>query len=73
VEIKASNRLIISNHQAGNANQQYQYNKQRGTFDNAANPNKVFDVVEGKKKPGAEVCSWDYHGKGNQKWKIEPV
>jgi len=70
---KESNRLVINNHQPGNANQQYHFNKQRGTIDSGANANKVFDVAEGKKKAGAEVCLWDYHGKGNQKWKIEPA
>jgi len=70
---KGSNRLVVNSHQAGNSNQHYQYNKQRKTFDNHANPNKVFDVVEGKKDPGAEVCAWDYHGANNQKWRIEPM
>jgi len=64
---------VINNHQPGNKNQQYHYNKQRKTFDCDANPNKVFDVFEAKKNAGAVVCSFDHHGRANQKWRIEPM
>jgi len=65
--------MIVNHYQSGNKNQQWHYNKQRKTIDNDANSNKVFDVVGGSKKPGAEVCAWDHHGADNQRWKIEPV
>jgi len=68
-----SNRLITNSPQPGNKSQQYHYNKQRKTLDSAADPNKVFDVVGGKKNAGAEVCCYDHHGGDNQKWKIEPL
>ena len=69
---KGSNRLVLNSHQRGK-DQQYSYNKKRMTFQSAANPNKVFDVVGASKDPGAAVCAWDYHGRANQKWKIVPV
>ena len=71
--VEESNRLIVNNYEPGNTNQQFHYNKHRKTIENDANSKKVFDVVEEKKDPGADVCAWDYHGKANQHWIIEPV
>jgi len=70
--VEGSNQLIVNSLQPGNANQHWRYNKQRRTFDNGANPNKVLDVSGESKKQGAAVCAWDCHGKENQRWKIEP-
>ena len=70
--VEGSNHLIVNSLQPGNANQHWRYNKQRRTFDNDANSNKVLDVSGGSKEQGAAVCAWDCHGKENQRWKIEP-
>ena len=71
--VEGSNQLIVNSLQPGNANQHWRYNKQRRTFDNEANPNKVLDVVGASKEKGAAVCAWDHSGADNQHWKIEPV
>lgn len=72
LDINGSNHLYMNNYQPGDPNQQWRYNKGRNTFENRANPNKVLDVVGNKKDKGAEICSWDFHGRDNQQWKIEP-
>jgi len=64
---------VVDKYKPGDKNQQFHYNKQRSTIDNDANTNKVFDVIGGSTKTGAEVCAWDHHGGDNQQWKIEPV
>jgi len=63
----------VNSYQTGNKNQQWHFNKQRKTIDNGADQNKVFDVVGGSTKSGAQICAWDHHEGANQHWKIEPV
>ena len=71
--MEGSNLLVINSYQTGDKNQQWHYNKQRQTIDNDADCNKVFDVVEASKEPGAAICAYNHHGADNQHWKIEPV
>jgi len=63
-------RLCI-NHFSGSTEQQWNYNKFENLIQNAAQPGKVLDVVGAGTSPGTEVCSWDLHGRDNQKWEIE--
>jgi len=64
-------RLCVKPFQAGKAEQQWGYNKSRGTIDNVARHGKVLDVVGAATAAGTEVCSWDHHGRDNQKWDLE--
>jgi len=63
-------RLHINTY-TGSADQQWTYNKLDNVIQNLAQPGKVFDVVGAGTAPGTEVCSWDVHGRDNQKWEIE--
>jgi len=64
-------RLCVKPYQPGRHEQLWGFNKSRGTVDNVARQGKVLDVVGAAKAPGTEVCSWDHHGRDNQKWELE--
>lgn len=71
LDLNDANRLIVNNFQHGDANQQWRYNKKRKTIESRSNPDKVLDIVGESTNKGAEICSWDHHGRGNQQWKLE--
>jgi len=64
-------RLVVNQHHAGKAEQQWQWNKSKDAIENLAQPGKVLDVVSNAKTAGAEVCSWNAHGGDNQKWELD--
>lgn len=65
--------MVVNSHTAGSRNQQWFYDKKRNAVVKYDQPDKVFDVIDESKDPGAGVCVYDYHGGNNQKWKIEAV
>jgi len=69
--INGANRLVIDHHRPGDANQTWLSNKHRDAIENRSNTNRVFDVVGASTAQGAEVCAWDFHGRDNQKWKLD--
>jgi len=69
--VDGSNRLTVHHHKAGDTNQQWHYNKHRDTIEHRSDSNRVLDVVGGNKSNGAAVCAWNFHGKDNQKWKLD--
>jgi len=64
-------RLCVKPYQQGRAEQQWGFNKTNNTIDNVARRGKVLDVVGAGTAPGTEVCSWDHHGRDNQKWELQ--
>jgi len=63
-------RLHIGEY-TGSPDQQWYYNKSEHVIQNIAQRGKVLDVVGSGTDPGTEVCSWDMHGRDNQKWELE--
>jgi len=64
-------RLCVGPYQQGRWEQQWGFNKSTNTIDNVARRGKVLDVVAAATAPGTEVCSWDHHGRDNQKWELQ--
>lgn len=69
--INGSNRLVVDHFRPGDVNQTWLSNKSRDSIECRANTNRVFDVVGASTAQGAEVCAWDFHGRDNQRWKLE--
>lgn len=36
-------------------------------------PERVADIADNNRDPGAEICVWDYNGGGNQTWEFVPT
>jgi len=69
--VMSDGRLCLNDHDPGNHNQQWQYNKHRDVIENRVDPNKVMDVVGASTDNGAEVCSENYNGRDSQRWTVE--
>jgi hypothetical protein len=63
--------LVVNNYQQGDPNQLWEHADP--VIRNRQQPNKVLDISGNKREPGANLCSWDYHGGQNQQFEIEFV
>jgi hypothetical protein len=71
LDINGAGRLYLNHYQPGDRNQQWQYNKNRDVVENKSDPSKVLDAVGGSGDNGTGICSWNHHGRDNQRWKVE--
>jgi len=72
LDIEGDQRLRIMPYQPGDPNQQWERDPQ-GYIRNRVNRNKVLDIAQGNKNPGAEIIMWDQNGAPNQLWNFEFV
>lgn len=71
LDIEGDGALRIMPYQPGDPNQQWERDVAQGYIRNRPNPNRVLDIFNVDKTPGAKVGAWNANGGQNQLWNFE--
>jgi hypothetical protein len=71
LDIEGDGALRLMPYQPGDPNQQWERDIQGGYIRNRVNRNRVLDIFNIDKTPGAKIGCWDANGGHNQLWTFE--
>jgi hypothetical protein len=71
LDIEGDGALRLMPYQPGDPNQQWERDIQQGYIRNRVNRNRVLDIFNMDRTPGAKVGAWEANGGANQLWNFD--